>query len=170
MAYLPGSTRANRIGTEFDPALRLTRSCAERAPRLVACLIHLAIAARDLGLEDEARGAARRLLEIYPRDSQLQGTCGSFRSASTMTPPSSSNTCAALACRSDPRSLMGTVGGVQLPASRDAPRSRPGQRCLTSCRRAPRRPQTPRTPCPASWCCGAMARPALPTPRSPKRA
>lgn len=52
---------------EFEPALRLTRSCAERAPRLVACFIYLAVVANELGLEDEARRAARRLLEVYPR-------------------------------------------------------------------------------------------------------
>jgi TolB-like protein/DNA-binding winged helix-turn-helix (wHTH) protein/Tfp pilus assembly protein PilF len=52
---------------EFEPALRLTRSCAERAPRLFACWLYRAIAARELGLEDEARAAAWHLLEINPK-------------------------------------------------------------------------------------------------------
>jgi TolB-like protein/DNA-binding winged helix-turn-helix (wHTH) protein/Tfp pilus assembly protein PilF len=52
---------------EFEPALRLTRSCAERAPKLFACWLLRAVAAKELGLEDEARAAARRLLEIYPK-------------------------------------------------------------------------------------------------------
>lgn len=52
---------------EFEPALRLTRSCAERAPRHYHCFIYLAIAARELGREEEARAAARRVLEIYPK-------------------------------------------------------------------------------------------------------
>jgi TolB-like protein len=51
---------------EFEPALRLARSCAQRAPKLPTCSIYLAIAARELGLEDDARAAARRVLEIYP--------------------------------------------------------------------------------------------------------
>lgn len=52
---------------EFDPALRLLRSCAERAPKLFTCPLYRAVAAKELGLEEEARAAARRLLELYPK-------------------------------------------------------------------------------------------------------
>lgn len=51
---------------EFEPTLALTRPCAQRAPKLFACFLYLAIAANELGLEDEAADAAARLLDINP--------------------------------------------------------------------------------------------------------
>jgi adenylate cyclase len=51
---------------EFEPALALTRSCAQRAPRLFACFLYLAVAANELGLEDEAADAVASLLDINP--------------------------------------------------------------------------------------------------------
>jgi TolB-like protein len=65
--WLALKARAHVMLRQFEPALRLTRSCAERLPKRFGCFIHLAIAARELGLEEEARAAARRLIEIYPR-------------------------------------------------------------------------------------------------------
>jgi TolB-like protein/class 3 adenylate cyclase len=59
--------RAHILLGEFEPALALTRSCAERAPQLQYCFIYLAIAANELGLEDEARAAAQRVLEVDPK-------------------------------------------------------------------------------------------------------
>jgi adenylate cyclase len=52
---------------EFEPALRLARLCAERAPSQYPCFVYLAIAARELGLEDEARSAVQRVIELYPK-------------------------------------------------------------------------------------------------------
>jgi TolB-like protein/DNA-binding winged helix-turn-helix (wHTH) protein/Flp pilus assembly protein TadD len=52
---------------EFEPALRLARLCAERAPSYYPCVVYLAIAARELGLEDEARSAVKRVIELYPK-------------------------------------------------------------------------------------------------------
>jgi TolB-like protein/DNA-binding winged helix-turn-helix (wHTH) protein/Flp pilus assembly protein TadD len=52
---------------DFEPALRLTRTCAERLPKLVTCHVDRAAAAAGAGLDDEARAAAKRLLEVYPR-------------------------------------------------------------------------------------------------------
>ena len=52
---------------EFEPAFRLASSCTERAPRHYHCFLYLAIAAKESGREEEARGAVRRLLEIYPK-------------------------------------------------------------------------------------------------------
>jgi tetratricopeptide (TPR) repeat protein len=52
---------------EFEQALRLSRSCAERAPKLWACHRNRAIAANELGFSEEARVAVRKLLEIDPR-------------------------------------------------------------------------------------------------------
>jgi TolB-like protein/DNA-binding winged helix-turn-helix (wHTH) protein len=52
---------------EFEPALRLARSCTERTPTYYPCFMFLAIAANELGREDEARSAVQRLLELYPK-------------------------------------------------------------------------------------------------------
>jgi adenylate cyclase len=52
---------------DFQPALRLTRTCAERQPHLFTCHMYRAAAAGAAGLDDEARVAAQRLLEIYPK-------------------------------------------------------------------------------------------------------
>ena len=52
---------------EFEPALRLTRTCAERLPKRSICYVHSAAAAAAAGLDDEARAAAEKLLEVYPR-------------------------------------------------------------------------------------------------------
>ncbi|MFZ1102217.1 MAG: winged helix-turn-helix domain-containing protein [Hyphomicrobiaceae bacterium] len=52
---------------EFEPALRLARLCAERAPSLYPCFVYLALAARELGREDEARSAVKRVIELYPK-------------------------------------------------------------------------------------------------------
>jgi TolB-like protein/DNA-binding winged helix-turn-helix (wHTH) protein len=52
---------------EFEPAYRLARSCAERTPTHYHCFVFLAIAAKESGREEEARGAARRILELYPK-------------------------------------------------------------------------------------------------------
>jgi len=51
---------------EFEPALRLARLCAERAPSQYPCFVYLAIAARELGREDEMRSAVKRVIELYP--------------------------------------------------------------------------------------------------------
>lgn len=59
--------RAYTMLGEFEPALRLTSTCAERLPKLFTCFIYRAAAAAAAGLEDEARAAARRLLEVYPK-------------------------------------------------------------------------------------------------------
>ncbi|HWE15972.1 MAG TPA: hypothetical protein VG758_02135, partial [Hyphomicrobiaceae bacterium] len=45
----------------------LTRTCAERLPKLVTCHVDRAAAAAGAGLDDEARAAAKRLLEVYPK-------------------------------------------------------------------------------------------------------
>jgi adenylate cyclase len=52
---------------EFESALHLTRTCAQRAPRVFPCYLYLAIAAKELGLEEEARDAGRQLLVVYPK-------------------------------------------------------------------------------------------------------
>ena len=52
---------------EFEPAFRLARSCAERTPTHYHCFMFLAVAAKESGREEEARGAVRRLLELYPK-------------------------------------------------------------------------------------------------------
>lgn len=52
---------------EFETALRLTRACAERAPKLWTCFRNRAIAANEFGFAEEARAAVRRVLEIDPR-------------------------------------------------------------------------------------------------------
>jgi len=49
---------------EFDRALPLSRSCAERAPKLVGCSVNRAIAANELGFPEEARAAVRQVLDI----------------------------------------------------------------------------------------------------------
>jgi adenylate cyclase len=59
--------RNNNMLGEFSAALPLARTCAERAPRLLPCFIHLAVAANEKGAMDEARSAVRRVLEIDPR-------------------------------------------------------------------------------------------------------
>jgi tetratricopeptide (TPR) repeat protein len=59
--------RAHTMLGEFEPALRLTRTCAERLPKLFVCFLQRAAAAASAGLEEEARTAARRLLEVYPK-------------------------------------------------------------------------------------------------------
>jgi tetratricopeptide (TPR) repeat protein len=51
---------------EFDQALALARSCAQRAQRLFPCHLYRAIAANELGFEDEAAEAIATLLEINP--------------------------------------------------------------------------------------------------------
>lgn len=51
---------------EFEPALALARSCAQRA-RLFACSLYRAIAAHELGYKDEAGEAVDMLLEINPQ-------------------------------------------------------------------------------------------------------
>jgi adenylate cyclase len=51
---------------EFQTALGLARSCAQRA-RLFACSLYRAIAASELGLADEAKEAVATLLEINPQ-------------------------------------------------------------------------------------------------------
>lgn len=52
---------------EFEPALRLARLCAERAPFSYPCFVYLAIGAKEIGRDEEARRALQRLLEIYPK-------------------------------------------------------------------------------------------------------
>jgi adenylate cyclase len=52
---------------EFEPAFRLARSCAERTAMHYHCFMFLAVAAKESGREEEARGAVRRLLELYPK-------------------------------------------------------------------------------------------------------
>jgi adenylate cyclase len=52
---------------EYEQALRLSRSCAERAPRLFACVLYRAIAAASLGLTEEAEEAKQRMFDIYPQ-------------------------------------------------------------------------------------------------------
>jgi TolB-like protein/DNA-binding winged helix-turn-helix (wHTH) protein len=52
---------------EFEPAFRLARSCTERTPTHYHCFMFLAIAAKESGREEEARGAVRRVLELYPK-------------------------------------------------------------------------------------------------------
>jgi adenylate cyclase len=61
------SSRPYTMLGDFEPALRLTRTCAERLPKLSTCYIDRAAAAAGAGLDDEARAAAKRLLEVYPR-------------------------------------------------------------------------------------------------------
>lgn len=51
---------------EYEQALALARSCAERAQRLFPCHLYRAIAANELGLEDEAAEAVAALLDINP--------------------------------------------------------------------------------------------------------
>ena len=51
---------------EFETALGLARSCAQRA-RLFACSLYRAIAASELGLTQEAEEAVATLLEINPQ-------------------------------------------------------------------------------------------------------
>ena len=51
---------------EFETALALARSCAQRA-RLFACSLYRAIAASELGLKDEADEAVATLLMINPQ-------------------------------------------------------------------------------------------------------
>jgi hypothetical protein len=51
---------------EFETALALARSCAQRA-RLFACSLYRAIAASELGLTGEAKEAMATLLEINPQ-------------------------------------------------------------------------------------------------------
>ena len=51
---------------EFETALALARSCAQRA-RLFACSLYRAIAASELGLKDEADEAVATLLTINPQ-------------------------------------------------------------------------------------------------------
>jgi hypothetical protein len=51
---------------EFEAALALARSCAERA-RLFACSLYRAIAASELGLDSEADEAVATLLDINPQ-------------------------------------------------------------------------------------------------------
>ena len=48
-------------------AYRLARSCTERTPTHYHCFVYLAIAASELGRQEEARGAVQRVLEIYPK-------------------------------------------------------------------------------------------------------
>jgi tetratricopeptide (TPR) repeat protein len=52
---------------EFEPAYRLARSCAERAPTHYRCFVFLAIAAKESGRKEEARGAVQCILEYYPK-------------------------------------------------------------------------------------------------------
>jgi tetratricopeptide (TPR) repeat protein len=52
---------------EFEPAFRLARSCAERTPTHYHCFMFLAVAAKESGREEEARGAVQRVLELYPK-------------------------------------------------------------------------------------------------------
>jgi adenylate cyclase len=52
---------------EFEPALELSRACADRAPRQQPCRIYLAIAQHELGRTDEARATIEVLLDINPR-------------------------------------------------------------------------------------------------------
>ncbi len=59
--------RAHILVGEFESALALTRSCAERAPELQNCFIYLAIAANELGREEEAYAAVRRVVELNPK-------------------------------------------------------------------------------------------------------
>jgi adenylate cyclase len=58
--------RAYVLLDEFEPALTLTQSCAERAPKLLPCYLFLAIAAHGLGDSDKARSAVERVLDIDP--------------------------------------------------------------------------------------------------------
>jgi adenylate cyclase len=59
--------RAHVMLGEYDKAIPLARTCAERAPKLMACFFHLAIAANEQGLTDESRAAVRRILELDPK-------------------------------------------------------------------------------------------------------
>ena len=47
--------------------IRLAWLRAERTPTHYHCFVFLAIAAKESGREEEARGAVRRILEIYPK-------------------------------------------------------------------------------------------------------
>lgn len=51
---------------EHEKALPLARTCAERAPQLLPCSINLAISANELGLVEESRAAADRIMELNP--------------------------------------------------------------------------------------------------------
>ena len=51
---------------EFDHALRLTRSCTERAPRLFACWLYRVVAERQLGMDDDVAKSLAMMREIYP--------------------------------------------------------------------------------------------------------
>jgi adenylate cyclase len=51
---------------EYEKALTATRTCADRAPRLQPCYLYLAIAASELGRQEEAEAALATLLEINP--------------------------------------------------------------------------------------------------------
>ncbi len=51
---------------EYERALGAARTCADRAPRLQPCYTYLAVAANELGREEEAREAMRTLLELNP--------------------------------------------------------------------------------------------------------
>jgi adenylate cyclase len=51
---------------EYEKALTAARTCADRAPRLQPCYIYLAIAASELGLQEEAEAALVTLLDINP--------------------------------------------------------------------------------------------------------
>ena len=53
--------------SEYDQALALTRTCAQRAQRLFPCHLYRAIAANELGLEDETAEALAALLDINPQ-------------------------------------------------------------------------------------------------------
>jgi TolB-like protein/DNA-binding winged helix-turn-helix (wHTH) protein/Tfp pilus assembly protein PilF len=59
--------RAHILLGEFDEALTLTRLCAERAPRLQACLFYLAVAASESGNTEEATRAVERVLAVNPQ-------------------------------------------------------------------------------------------------------
>src|SRR5262245_19530487 len=61
------SSRPYTMLGDFEPALRLTRTSAARLPKLSTCYIERAAAAAGAGLDEEARAAAKRLLEVYPK-------------------------------------------------------------------------------------------------------
>jgi TolB-like protein/DNA-binding winged helix-turn-helix (wHTH) protein len=59
-------SRAEFFMGDHEAALASARKCAALAPRLQPCLLYLTIAASGAGQLDEAKAAARRLLELNP--------------------------------------------------------------------------------------------------------
>lgn len=60
-------SRTHLLSGHIDEAYSDARACAAKAPHLQPCFVFLTIAASASGREDEAREAARKILEINPR-------------------------------------------------------------------------------------------------------